>query len=267
MKKQRNFSPQPKKKKHLGQHFLISQEPITTMLSTISVTPETAIIEIGCGDGVLSKALLAETPCKALHIIEIDDEWADVVQNSISDPRLTIHRANALDFDLPALCSQYERVVLMANLPYLITFPLFEKFSRNPELFAHAIVMLQEEAAQRIASTTGRKYGAVSVYLQYYFDFVLHEKVGPEQFSPPPNVMSRLLSFKPKAQRATLPDDHEAFWKFVRTCFASPRQTLRNNLKGSTYNTSVLSEKELSLRAQQMTFDDFISCFERCVQK
>jgi len=241
---------QPLQKKHLGQHFLISQDPINTMLSAIKITPETTIIEIGCGNGILTRALLASS-CKAVHVIEIDADWAHYIHDTIHDPRLTIHHEDALDFDFSSLKTDGP-LVLMANLPYVITFPLFEKLAANHTIFDDGMVMIQEEAAERITHTSGRRCGAVSLFLQYYFTFTNYDKVPPKSFSPPPKVMSRLVRFQPNNELMPL-TDAKNFWLFVRACFKSPRQMLGNNLKRTLYSWQKLPAETLQLRAQQLT--------------
>jgi len=240
----------PRQKKHLGQHFLISQEPINCMLSAVTITKDTTVVEIGCGNGILSKAIL-ETPCKALHIIEIDPDWAGYIQQTIHDPRLTIHLADALAFDFTKLKSDGP-LVLLANLPYVITFPLMEKFTHHHQLFDDAMIMIQEEAAERITSTSGRRCGAVSLFLQHFFAFTSHDKVPPHLFSPAPAVMSRIIRFKPKNELLAI-ENPEAFWLFVRACFKSPRQTLGNNLKRTTYQWQKAAPETLKLRGQQLS--------------
>lgn len=241
----------PRQKKHLGQNFLVSQDPINTMLSAIAITPDTTVVEIGCGNGILTRAIL-DSKCKALHVIEIDPDWANHIYETISDPRMTIHNVDALAFDFTTLKADGGRLVLLANLPYVITFPLFEKFSKHHDLFDDGMVMVQEEAAERMSHTSGRRYGAVSIYLQYFFTFTAYERVPPHLFVPAPKVMSRLVRFQPKSDLMPM-DDAAAFWLFVRECFVSPRQTIGNNLKRTYRKWQVLSEETLKLRAQQMT--------------
>lgn len=252
--------PLPPQKKHLGQHFLISQTPINTMLSAIKLTPDTTVVEIGCGNGILTRAIL-ETKCKALHVIEIDADWANHIHETIHDDRLTIHHEDALKFDFNTIKTDGP-LVLMANLPYLITFPLFTGLTKNHTLFSDAMVMIQDEAAERIAHTTGRRFGAVSMFLQHYFTFSLYDKVPASYFSPAPKVMSRLMRFQPKQTLMPL-EDAEAFWTFVYACFKSPRQTLGNNLKRTTYQWKQLSAETLGLRAQQLSETELYALWQK----
>jgi 16S rRNA (adenine1518-N6/adenine1519-N6)-dimethyltransferase len=240
------------------------------MIDAVTITRDTTIVEIGCGDGFLTRTILHHTRCKALHIFEIDPEWAGFVQEKYgkTDPgsspgrksALHMHLIDIMEVDLETL-RQPQPLILLANLPYQITFPLFEKFVQHFDLFDEAVVMVQEEAAQKMVSTAKRSYNAMSLYLQHSFDFKLLEKVEPEAFIPPPKVTSRLVYFKPKKERVVIPDE-AAFWLFVRACFKTPRQTLRNNLKRTHYAFERLGDEALGLRAQQTTFDNLLGMWE-----
>ena len=253
---------EPRKKKEHGQVFLRDQSIVDDMLKNATVTDATTVMEIGCGDGFLTKAILKYTPCKKLQVFEIDEEWLNVVKESVKDPRLQLNLINVLDLDLTSFFTPEEPIVLLANLPYHITFPIFHKIQANAHLFSHGVVMVQEEVAQRLVAQTGRSAGAISHYFQHFFELKLLTKVPPRAFEPQPKVFSRLIAFKPRATLATI-SDSEGFWNFVRTCFRCPRQMLRNNLKGTKYAKCVIPETQLNLRAQQITSDVFVALWEQ----
>jgi len=258
---EKQYEPRIAKKKQYGQHFLTKQSVVDNMVQEVTITQDTHVMEIGCGSGFLTRTILNQSPCKALHIYEIDTEWADYICKNIEDSRIQMNTINVLDVDLSTL-KKHSPLVLLANLPYQITFPLFYRFAENSDLFTQGVVMIQEEVAQKIVATRGRPYSAASLYLQHYFSFKLLEKIGPESFSPPPKVDSRLLYFEPKAVRPEIPNA-EKFWKFLRLCFASPRQTLRNNLARTHIDVTKIDEKLLKLRAQQISFETFLHIWEQ----
>jgi 16S rRNA (adenine1518-N6/adenine1519-N6)-dimethyltransferase len=251
-----SFNEKPRKKKQFGQHFLRKFSVVENMIKKVAVKPKTSIMEIGCGDGFLTKAILNLTKCKQLQVYEIDPEWAEYVKNLIKDPRLKINVTNILDADLSVLSDQ-KPWVMLANLPYQITFPIFFLIQRNKTLFQEGVVMIQEEVAQKIVSKSGRSYNSTSIFLQHNFDFELMEKVEPGAFTPPPKVNSRLLYFKPKEKLQEIPNEVE-FWKFLKLCFHSPRRTIANNLKQTHYDLSKIPDNILTLRAQQIDFNDFV---------
>lgn len=256
--KKRPTSDEPRKKKEHGQVFLRDQAIIDAILKNALITPSTPVMEIGCGDGFLTKSILKYTQCKELQVFEIDEEWLNVVKKTVIDSRLKLNLINVLDVSLENFFTAENPVVLLANLPYHITFPILHKIQRQAQLFSHGVVMVQEEVAQRIVAQTGRDAGAVSHFFQHYFELTLLNKVPPSAFEPQPKIFSRLVGFKPRATLKTIPDI-ENFWLFMRQCFKFPRQMLRNNLKGSKYFSPDIPEELLNLRAQQITTEQFVT--------
>ena len=257
----------PRKKKSLGQHFLRKQSVIDHMIDKVVVAPETSVLEIGCGDGFLTQGILSQTRCKALVCYEIDRDWADYVRQRIRDPRLTIKLKNILEVHFAEELATDRPWVLLANLPYQITFPIVFLIQQNKALFQEGVVMVQEEVAQKIVAKRGKGYSPTSIFLQYHFVWELLEKIEPGAFSPPPKVYSRLLYFKPRFDAPEIPEADD-FWKFLKLCFGSPRQTLRNNLKTSHYSTNIaFSTDLLNLRAQQLSFADFLVIWKEIISQ
>jgi 16S rRNA (adenine1518-N6/adenine1519-N6)-dimethyltransferase len=149
---------------------------------------------------------------------------------------------------------------VLANLPYNITFPILERFVTLRSIISEGVIMIQEEVAQKLVATTGRSYGAASIFFQYFFDFQLMIKVGPEAFTPPPKVYSRLVYFKPRKEAPTLQNEKE-FFRFIRFCFKQPRRTLKNNLVAANISHEKLDEKTVQLRAQQLSTKQLIEIF------
>ncbi|MBN1549407.1 ribosomal RNA small subunit methyltransferase A [Candidatus Babeliales bacterium] len=250
-------------KKKYGQHFLKDQSVIRSIISAVELTDDTSVFEIGCGEGILTRAIL-QTPVKRLWVFEIDQEWAEYVRTSVTDDRITIFNENFLDVDLFGRLSEHQPWVLLANLPYQVTFPILHKLQAHRSLLKEGVIMIQEEVAQKILKTSGRGYGYPSIFFQHYFIWKKLDKVLPSAFYPPPKVDSRLLYFKPKPDPGQIPREEE-FWNFIKHCFRQPRRTLRNNLQQTHYDVGMLSDKELSLRAQQMSKDDLITIWKRLI--
>ncbi len=251
----------PKKKKHFGQHFLRKQSVVDNMINKIKIMPQTNILEIGCGDGFLTLSILNQTKCKRLWGYEIDPEWATVLRRTITHKRFKLHEENILDANFSEL-EKHAPWTILANLPYQITFPIMFLIQKHKHLFNEGIIMVQEEVAQKIVASRGKKYNPTSIFLQHHFNFELMEKVGPEAFDPPPKIHSRLLYFKSKEK--VIPIQNEAgFWKFLKLCFIFPRRTLYNNLKTTHHDLEKYPPEILQLRAQQLSFDDFLNLWKK----
>jgi 16S rRNA (adenine1518-N6/adenine1519-N6)-dimethyltransferase len=246
-------------KKKFGQHFLRDEMVIHSIIANVRLTSATNVFEIGCGDGVLTRAILDGSPSR-LWVFEIDSDWVRHVRATFNDQRLTVYEENILDVDWERFKS-HAPWMLLANLPYQVTFPILHMLQRNRRLLSEGVIMVQEEVAQKLLKTSGKGYGYPSLFFQHFFDWKKLDRVAPGSFYPPPKVYSRLLHFVPKQNIA--PIEHEPeFWKFIKICFKQPRRTLKNNLQQSHYDWSQLSAEQLALRSQQMGMPDFLALWQ-----
>lgn len=245
-------------KKKFGQHFLRDQHIIDNMINAVNLNSESSVFEIGCGDGFLTKSIL-QTNIARLWVFEIDPHWAKYVSDKYKDPRMCMHLDNILDIDFSCFDTN-KPWLLLANLPYAITFPILHKLQTHRDILKEAIVMIQEEVAQKLVKTSGRGYGFPSLFFQHFFEIKLLSKIKPTAFYPPPKVDSRLIYLKPRENLLTIPNEKE-FWIFIKRCFLSPRRTLKNNLQSYHYKIENINSELLSLRAQQMNMRQLIDLF------
>jgi 16S rRNA (adenine1518-N6/adenine1519-N6)-dimethyltransferase len=249
-------------KKKFGQHFLQDKFFIDQVINKIPFKPGTNVFEIGCGEGVLTKAIAAQPLLNKLRVFEIDAEWANLVRKSLqSDSRVQVSESNILDENLNEIF-RGEKWILLANLPYCITFPILHLLQQSSAVVQEGVIMIQEEVAQKILQKSGRGYGYPSLFFQHYFDWQLMDKVPPSAFFPPPKVFSRLLYFKVNENPETIINE-EGFWKFIKACFLQPRRTLKNNLQQSQYNSDQFSAGLLQKRAQELSMQDFLEIWKK----
>jgi 16S rRNA (adenine1518-N6/adenine1519-N6)-dimethyltransferase len=247
-------------KKKFGQHFLRDERILQDIVSTVALE-NASVFEIGCGDGVLTHAILAK-PVTRLWVFEIDFEWVRYVQQRIIDKRLTLHNEDILTVDFERFAG-HAPWVLLANLPYQITFPILHKLQQYRYILREAVIMVQEEVAQKLVRTRGRDYGFSSLFFQHFFNISLLTKVPPSAFFPPPNVTSRLVYLKPRLNIVSIPQE-EQFWQFIKHCFRQPRRMLKHNLAPS-YNIAHVPTQYTVLRAQQMSMGDLLIVWD-CVR-
>lgn len=247
-------------KKQFGQHFLQDQSVLDKIVSSVTLSEETNVFEIGGGSGVLTRTILRHKISR-LWVFEIDAEWAEYLSKTIDDPRLTVYRENFLDIDF-SIFKEHKKWTILSNLPYNVTFPILHKLVEHRDMLNEGVIMIQEEVAQKILKQGGRDYGFVSLYFQYYFDWKFLDKVPPEAFLPSPKVDSRLLYLRPRESLESI-KDADLFWKFIKICFRQPRRTLENNLRQSHYDLGKISKDILALRAQQLVFKDFLDIWDK----
>lgn len=242
-------------KKSLGQNFLRNQDILYSIVEHAEIKKNSYILEIGCGDLALSHKLIQE-PISSLTIVELDVKWAAHALNALPPKITTVYNQDILKFDFNQLLLKSEKWSIIANIPYYITYEIMHKIVDWKANITKAILLIQEEVAQKIVKNHGRDYTSFSLFMQYHFDIKLHEKVGPESFYPAPKVNSRIIELVPKEKTLCIKNEKK-FWAFIRIIFSQPRRTIANNIKGTTYQ-GIVPEKYLIKRAQELNLEELV---------
>lgn len=215
-------------KKHLGQHFLKDKNIARKITDSLAVIPDTLVLEIGPGMGVLTE-FLAEVCADRLWLIEVDSESVDYLCQHF--PGLS-DRVVEADFLRSAwMSSQDSKIQIIGNFPYNISSQIFFRVLEYRNKVIEVVGMVQKEVAERLASPPGSKsYGILSVLLQAYYTIEYLFTVPPQVFSPPPKVQSAVIRLQ-RNNRALLDCNENLFITVVKTGFNQRRKTLRNSLK------------------------------------
>lgn len=216
-------------RKRFGQHFLRDPGVIDAIVRAVRPSAGDTIVEIGPGEGAITRSLAASAG--ALHLIELDRDLAERLRRDFEgQANVTVHEADALRFDYATLDGPL-RVV--GNLPYNISTPLLFHLLEYRNCITDMHFMLQKEVVDRMAASPGTKaYGRLGIMLGCHFDIEALFDVDPLAFEPPPEVMSsvvRLLPLRPDTYDIR---DEKALSALVARAFSQRRKTIRNALKG-----------------------------------
>ena len=213
-----------KTRKRFGQYFLHDPGVLKRIVEAIDPAPGDAIVEIGPGEGALTRPLLERVA--HLTAIEIDRDLATTLSRDFPAERLSVVCADVLDFDFSVLPPGL-RVV--GNLPYNISTPILFHLANYAGQVRDMHFMLQREVVQRmVAKHSTPDYGRLSVMLQTRFRMQKLFNVAPGAFRPPPKVESAVVRLVPIAAQ---PDwDQAVLERIVRQAFSARRKTLRNAL-------------------------------------
>jgi 16S rRNA (adenine1518-N6/adenine1519-N6)-dimethyltransferase len=205
-------------KKEYGQHFLADRNILDVIGRLAELAPEDVVLEIGPGQGVLTR-YLAES-VGLVHAIEIDRALEPALSDLPANVDLVF--GDALRIELPQ-----DATKLVANLPYNVATPLVvESLDGLPSVRLWC-VMVQREVAERFFGQLGTKeYGAVSVLVQLAAERTGFHAVSRTVFRPQPNVDSALVAFR----RTELPADFGRVKELVTAAFAHRRKTLPNSV-------------------------------------
>jgi 16S rRNA (adenine1518-N6/adenine1519-N6)-dimethyltransferase len=242
-------------RKRFGQNFLVDRHYIDRIVAAIDPRPGDNLVEIGPGLGALTGPLLERAG--RLTVIEIDRDLAAKLGAAHSPERLSLHNADALEFDF-ALFGGNLRVI--GNLPYNISSPLLFHLARYEAQLRDVTVMLQKEVVERmVAAPATAEYGRLSVMLQVRFRITRLFIVPPGAFRPSPKVDSAVVCLVPLRERRPRLADEAVFERVVAAAFGQRRKTMRNALK-TLANEDQLERAgiEPGARGETLAVGDFV---------
>ena len=236
--------PPPPKRLHrarrrFGQHFLHEKGVLARLVEAIQPQAQDFIVEIGPGEGALTRHLKGE-----LHLIELDRDLAARLKEEF--PGATVHAADALEFDFAQFPAGMR---IVGNLPYNVSTPLLFHLARYAPQVRDLHFMLQLEVVERmVAAPSTPAYGRLSVALQARFAMKKLFKVAKGAFRPPPKVESAVVRMQPLDWQ--LPIDEE----LLRRAFSARRKTLRNALPEIDFEAAGIDPK---LRPENLSPEDY----------
>ena len=251
-------------KKSLGQVFLNTDWPVKRMVEKLMAWGVDRVIEIGPGNGILTKALL-EAGIR-VTAVEKDDRFAERLPGIILPEHrdhLTVRNEDILKVNLPEWFDLGEKSgqksAVVGNIPYNISSPILLWVLPHLQRMTGTMMMVQLEFAQRLAAEVDTKeYGSLSVYVQLRSEIEFDCKVERACFTPIPKVDSAIFTLR--SRRDLLPPDVlKRAETITRITFTQRRKKLRNGVK------PFLSSKneadcpiDLNRRAETLSPEEFV---------
>lgn len=221
-------------KKRFGQNFLHDRGIAAKIVAAAHIGPNDVVVELGPGRAVLTR-LIAETGARIVAL-ELDRRLVEELGAEFAGrPNVEVVSADFTKVSLGSLLGErgLERCVLIGNIPYHLTRDvLFDFLVDEHASIARAVIMMQREVGDRIASPPGSKvYGIPSVVLQSLYGIEVVTKVAAGSFYPRPQVASIVLAFRPLEQPLLGPDEMRPFIALVKNVFQQRRKTVHNTLR------------------------------------
>jgi 16S rRNA (adenine1518-N6/adenine1519-N6)-dimethyltransferase len=213
-------------RKRFGQNFLADAHYVRRIIDAVDPRPTDNVVEIGPGLAALTGGLIE----RAGHItaVEIDRDLSARLRETFTPAQLTLHEADALQFDFAQLGP---RLRVVGNLPYNISSPLLFHLAAHDAQLHDLHVMLQKEVVARMTADPGTAdYGRLTVMLQAKFRIVRLFVVPPGAFRPAPKIESAIARLIPLHDAKPQIDDEALFARIVGAAFSQRRKTLRNAL-------------------------------------
>jgi 16S rRNA (adenine1518-N6/adenine1519-N6)-dimethyltransferase len=250
-------------KKKLGQNFLRDKNIQRKIISALRLRPTDAVLEIGAGDGALTRVIAQQV--KRTYAVEIDPALCQRLRERlIGLSNVEVIQADILKLNL-AKYGLAKKLKIVGNIPYYITSPIIAHIFNFKRRINVLYLTVQKEFAQRIVASPGAKaYGAFSCFVQYYASAKVLFYIKRTCFFPAPKVDSAFLELQIRRKPLLGKSQEEFLFKIIRTAFGQRRKTLRNSLYG-IISTEALREFfqrqgiDENIRPEELSLGNFIN--------
>ena len=260
-------------RKGLGQHFLIDEEVLESIISAAELTPADVIMEIGPGLGVLTKELARQAGW--VIAVELDNRLAAILKQTLASfDNVTIINEDILKIEPAALLLEQKakfppaissplNYKVVANLPYYITSPVLRHFLEASVRPQFMVFMVQKEVAEVITAKPGQM-SVLSISVQFYGEPKIIKYVPARCFFPSPEVDSAILRVDLHPHPTVAVTDERSFFELVRAGFSASRKQIVNSLsqgleKPKANVLPLLQEASIlpQRRAETLTLDEW----------
>lgn len=251
-------------KKSYGQHFLKHDSIAERIADSLRQAQRTGhVLEVGPGQGMLTKHLLAHSADYATYAVEADRDMVAYLQMHYPELQERLIFKDFLEFD-PATVFGAAEFSLIGNFPYNIStqilFKMLDYRAQVPEM----VGMFQKEVADRVVSKPGGKvYGITSVLMQAFYQCEYLFTVERGSFNPPPKVLSAVIRLTRK-EGFELGCDEGKFRHLVKTAFNQRRKMLRNTMKPFFPADRLMDDPFFQKRPEELGWEDYVTLANGC---
>ena len=240
-----------------GQNFLISSDPIETIIKAGEVTTGDTVLEIGPGLGALTESLL-HTGARVVAV-EFDPKLAAYLKKEIPEKfPYEIVEGDVMRVLKPEMVAALGPYKLIANIPYHITSDIIRMFIEHPTPPTTMCLLIQKEVGERITAKPPHM-NQLALFTQWFGRVEYIKTVPKHYFMPAPSVDSAIVRITPgKGVGATAnltPEKRAQLFSLIKQGFSHPRKQLGNNL--NIKNSSAAFD--FSRRAETLTHEEWIT--------
>ena len=249
-----------KKKRPLGQNFLIDKNMAAEIIRLADIAPDDKVVEIGPGHGVLTELLMDRAG--SLLALEIDPKLCRELSKKFKGrPKFQLIEADAMKYDYSAAGSRFK---VVSNLPYYAAMPIMKRLLSYAAHITDMTLMMQKEVVDRLVAEPGNKeYGSLTVFTRFHCRVERLLEVDKTCFSPAPKIDSSVIRLTPLSQPPVQVDNMKTFFHVVHAAFFHKRKMLKNNLRNLQKQFPLDFKKiedagiNLSRRGETLSLEDF----------
>jgi 16S rRNA (adenine1518-N6/adenine1519-N6)-dimethyltransferase len=200
-----------KPNKSLGQNFLINKNTVSKIIFESNIKRTQSILEIGPGLGALTEDLVKNS--NQIYAYEIDSVLFSYLSSKFSNnENLKLFNEDILKAKIPS------HDIIISNIPYSITGPIFEKVFYKPKPPRGALI-IENSIAERLFNRINYKsFSRITVTFNAFMKPVRKFKISRFDFFPVPKIELALVIVEPRKEidQMLLSDNGRTFFlKFV----------------------------------------------------
>ena len=227
--------------KRLGQNFLSDPATAANIAASACLSLQDVVVEIGAGLGALTIPVAQRV--KKVYAVEKDQQLIGLLRTELLAKGIEnceIMAADILRLDLGRFRRHGDsKLIVMGNLPYNISSQVLIKLIHARDIVERAVVMFQQELAQRITAAPGnRQYGRITAMLGYCAEIKPLAHVPAAAFYPRPRVDSTVVEIRFISTARYERHDEAMLYKVIKAAFGNRRKTLKNALAASGLHIS-----------------------------
>ena len=184
-----NFHP----KKKFGQNFLISEYVRDQIIKMAQITNKDIVLEVGPGLGALTGSLL--NIVKKVIAIEIDKTLFNYLSEKFANyDNIELLYGDILSIDLP------NHDIIISNIPYSITGPLFEKLFYNSNPSPGVLTIERALANKLLRRDEYKKISRFGIMHDSFMKVIEKHDISRNSFYPRPSIPLSIIKSVPKAK-------------------------------------------------------------------
>ena len=233
--------------KNLGQNFLINKNTVSKILLESHIKISQSILEIGPGLGALTEDLVNKS--NQIYAYEIDPVLFSYLSNKFSNnENLKLYNEDILNAKIPS------HDIIISNVPYSITGPIFEKVFYNAQPPRGALIIENSIAERLFNRKSYKSFSRITVTFNAFMKPVRKFKISRFDFFPTPKIELALVIVEPRNEidQLLLSDDGRAFFlKLVAGIMPYKNKNMANAI-----NYFIKNDKNFSYSKQHI--EDFL---------
>ncbi|MDQ3964664.1 MAG: rRNA adenine N(6)-methyltransferase family protein [Actinomycetota bacterium] len=247
--------PQRRSTRWLGQHFLKSPKLAHSLVERTNVSSSELVIEIGAGDGILTKELARRAA--QVVAVEIDPLLVlSLVQRFSKDEKVLLVFGDFFEFPLPGRAFR-----VFGNVPFDKTTRVLRYLLGAADVpISRADLIVQVGAA--IKRT--QRWNLLNLCWAPWWDFATTARIPSRAFRPAPSVDAALLTISKKASPLLPEEDTREFARFARVVW--PAANVRTGMKSllparGLHNLSRQLGFSLSASPSELDLDQWVTLY------